>query len=304
MSTMAHEHHHHAQTNFNRAFAIAIALNIAFVVLEIFFGIAARSLALLADAGHNFGDVLGLLLAWGASHLVKRKPTERRTYGLRRSSILAAGLNASLLLIVVGVIAWEAINRLLNPAPVAGATVILVAAAGVVINTATALLFLSGRKHDLNIRGAFLHMATDAAVSLGVVVAGITIYVTGWVWVDPAISLLIAVVITAATWDLLRRSLDLSLDAVPEQIDPSSVRAYLCGLPGVAEVHDLHIWAMSTTETALTVHLVKPGAGVDDDWLVRVNQELHDRFHIEHATIQIESGRGSQPCRLAPEHVV
>lgn len=300
---MTHEHDH-ANTDYNGAFATGIALNIAFVLIEVVFGIVAGSLALLADAGHNFADVLGLLLAWGASYLVKQRPTERRTYGMRRTSIFAAALNASLLLTAVGVIAWEAIERLFHPVAVAGVTVILVAAAGVVINTVTAFLFLSARKHDLNIRGAFLHMAADAAVSLGVVVAGIVIYVTTWAWVDPVISLLIAVAITVGTWDLLRRSVDLSLDAVPDQIDPSSVRSFLSGLPGVVEVHDLHIWAMSTTETALTVHLVKPGARIDDDWLVQVNQELHDRFHIEHATIQIESGQGSEPCTLAPEHVV
>ena len=201
---MAHEHNHAAK-DFNRAFAIGIALNVVFVLIETAFGITARSLALLADAGHNFGDVLGLLLAWGASYLVRQRPTERRTYGLRRSSILAAALNASLLLIAVGVIAWEAIDRLFRPPPVAGGTVILVAAAGVVINTVTALLFMSGREHDLNIRGAFMHMVTDAAVSLGVVVAGIIIYLTGWAWVDPAISLVIAGVITVGTWDLLRQ---------------------------------------------------------------------------------------------------
>lgn len=302
---MAHDHSHaHSGSNYNRAFATGIALNTVFVLIELYFGNHANSLALLADAGHNFGDVLGLLLAWGASRLVMQNPTARRTYGLRRSSILAAALNAGLLLIAVGVIGWGAIDRLFHPGPVAGVTVIVVAAAGVVINTFTALLFMSGRKHDLNIRGAFLHMAADAAVSLGVVVAGIIIYFTGWVWVDPAIGLLIAIVITMGAWDMLRRSVELSLDAVPDRIDPSSVRAYLCGLPGVVEVHDLHIWAMSTTETALTVHLVRPGAGIDDDWLERVCGELHQRFHIEHATIQIESGEGSHPCRLAPEHVV
>ena len=300
---MAHDHAR-ADTDYDRAFATGIALNSAFVLTELYFGNQAHSLALLADAGHNFGDVLGLLLAWGASCLVRRNPTARRTYGLRRSSILAAALNASLLLIAVGVIGWGAIDRLFHPGPVGGGTVIVVAAVGVVINTFTALLFMSGRKHDLNIRGAFLHMAADAAVSLGVVVAGIVIYFTGSVWIDPAISLLVAAVITIGAWDVLRHSVELSLDAVPDRIDPSSVRDFLCALPGVAEVHDLHIWAMSTTETALTVHLVRPGAGIGDDWLERVCAELHQRFHIEHATIQIESGEGSHPCRLAPEHVV
>ncbi|MCI0458981.1 MAG: cation diffusion facilitator family transporter [Gemmataceae bacterium] len=276
----------------------------SFVLAEAGLGIAANSLALLADAGHNLSDVLGLLLAWGAGYLARRRPTERRTYGLRRSTILAALLNAVLLLIAVGAITWEAIGRLDRPASVAGGTVIAVAAVGVVVNTVTALLFFSGRRHDPNIRGAFLHMAADAVVSLGVVVAGIVIGLTGWAWVDPAVSLLIAAVIAVGTWGLLRQSIDLSLDAVPTGIDPSSVRTFLAGLPGVVEVHDLHIWGMSTTETALTVHLVKPGAGVDDDWLAWVSKELHDRFRIDHATIQIECGRVSQPCNLTREGMI
>lgn len=297
---MAHEHAHRP-ANYDRAFAVGIGLNVSFVLIEAGLGTAANSLALLADAGHNLCDVLGLLLAWGASYLARRRPTERRTYGLRRSSILAALLNAILLLIAVGAIAWEAIGRLFLPAPVASGTVIAVAAVGVALNTVTALLFFSGRGHDLNIRGAFLHLAADAAVSLGVMAAGIVISLTGWGWVDPAVSLVIAAVITVGTWGLLRQSIDLSLDAVPEGIDPSSVRAFLAGQPGVVEVHDLHIWGMSTTETALTVHLVKPDARIDDEWLARVSQELHDRFHIDHATIQVESGRAPEPCNLAPE---
>jgi cobalt-zinc-cadmium efflux system protein len=300
---MPHDHSHAAPSH-NRAFAIGVALNLTFVIAEVGFGLLADSLALLADAAHNLSDVLGLLLAWGASYLATRRPTPRRTYGLRRSSILAALFNALLLLIVVGAIAWEAVGRLVHPGPVAGGTVIIVAAIGVVINSFTALLFMAGRHDDLNIRGAYLHLASDAAASLGVVIAGLVIIITGWVWIDPAISLVLAIVIIVGTWGLLRQSLDLSMDAVPEGVDWENVRAYLAGLPGVAEVHDLHIWAMSTTETALTVHLVKPAAIVDDDWLTMVAQELHDRFHIEHTTIQIECGRAGVPCKLAPEDTV
>ncbi len=296
--------HDHASPNFSRAFAIGVALNLAFVIVEVVAGVATGSLALVADAGHNFSDVLGLLLAWGASHLGKRRPTARRTYGLRRSSILAALLNAALLLIAVGAIAWEAIRRFSRPEPVDGGAIILVAVVGVIINTATALLFAKGQTRDLNIRGAYLHMIADAAVSLGVVVAGFVVALTHWDWIDPAISLLIVLVVAIGTWRLLRRSVDLALDSVPEGIDPVEVRRFLEELPEVVEVHDLHIWAMSTTETALTAHLVKGDAQLDDDWLERVQRELHDRFSIEHATIQIEARRGSQSCRLSGEGVV
>ncbi len=251
----AHGHHHHGVVSYNRAFAIGVALNLAFVVVEIIFGLFANSLALLADAGHNFSDVLGLLLAWGASVLGNRLPSARRTYGLRRSSILAALLNSLMLLIAIVMIAWEAIGRLIHPDAVATGTVMIVAFIGVIINTATALLFMGGKEHDLNIRGAYLHMAADAAISLGVVVGAFVIAITSWVWIDPALSLGIAAAIGIATWKLLRQSLNLSLDAVPEQIDVPAVRSYLGQLRGVVEIHDLHIWAISTTETALTVHL-------------------------------------------------
>lgn len=300
---MTHDHSH-ARANYNRAFAVGIALNVGFVATEAVFGVLADSLALLADAGHNLSDVLGLLLAWGAMHLAKRRPTERRTYGLRRASILAALFNAVLLLVAVDGIAWEAIGRFAQPAAVSAPTVVAVAAAGVVVNAVTALLFWSGRGTDLNIRGAFLHMAADAGISLGVVVAGIAIVVTQWVWLDSAISLLIAAVVAAGTWGLLRQSVDLSLDAVPERVDLPGVRAFLAALPGVVSVHDLHVWAISTTETALTVHLVKPDGSVDDDWLARVAEELHDRFSIEHSTIQVESGRATRPCKLSPDDIV
>ncbi len=288
---MAHEHEH-GDIARDRSFAIGVALNLGFVIVEAVFGVVAGSLALLADSGHNLSDVLGLLLAWGATILSRRRPTQRRTYGLRRSSILAALLNAMLLLVAVGGICWEAIRRLIDPEPPPGAAVIWVAAAGVVINTGTALLFLRGRQKDVNIRGAFLHMAADAGVSLGVVVAGIILQFTGWARLDPAVSLGIAAAILIGTWGLLRESFDLAMDAVPRGIDPQAVQDYLSRLPGVEEVHDLHIWGLSTREAALTAHLVIPEIANEDQFLATVNRELHDRFGIEHATVQIEKGSG------------
>ena len=298
---MPHDHSH-SPTSHNRAFAIGVVLNLGFVVVETVYGLMANSLSLLADAGHNLSDVVSLLLAWGASYLAKWPATPRRTYGLRPASILAALFNGLLLSVAVGAIAWEAVGRLRHPDEVASGTVIVVAAVGVVINTITALLFLSGRHGDLNIRGAFLHMAADAAVSLGVVVAGVVILFTGWVRLDPLMSLVIALVIAIGTWGLLRQSFDLSMDAVPEGIDLREVRDYLAGLPGVVDVHDLHVWGLSTTETALTAHLVKPDATVDDEWLARVSGELHDRFHIGHATVQLECGRIGISRRPASDH--
>jgi cobalt-zinc-cadmium efflux system protein len=293
---MAHSHQH-GDINHGRAFALGIGLNLAFVAIEAVFGLLAGSLALLADAGHNLSDVLGLLLAWGASVLARRRPTQRRTYGMRRSSILAALLNAMLLLVAVGGICWEAVRQLFSPEPPPGAAVIWVALAGVGVNGATALLFLRGRERDVNIRGAFLHMAADAGVSLGVVVAGVAIQLTGWSWLDPAASLLIVVVILIGTWGLLRESLDLAMDAVPRGIEPQAVEAYLARLPGVVGVHDLHIWALSTTEAALTVHLVVPEVTDGDGLMAQVSRELHERFAIEHATLQIERGTdGVCPC--------
>jgi cobalt-zinc-cadmium efflux system protein len=252
-------------------------------------------MALMADAGHNLSDVLGLLLAWGASYLVRLQPTSRRTYGWRSSSIMAALINGVLLLVAVGGIATESVRRLFSPEPVAGMTVIVVAVIGVAVNTATALLFLSGRKKDLNIRGAFLHMAADAAVSAGVAAAGVAILITGQLWIDPVVSLAIAAVILLGTWGLLRESLGLVMHAVPAGIDTDQVMAYLAQLPGIDAVHDLHIWAMSTTETALTAHLVKPDSTGDDEMIGRISADLHDRFDIDHVTIQWE--RTQDPCR-------
>jgi len=296
--------HSHAPASYNSAFVVGIALNLAFVVVEVLYGLRSNSLALVADAGHNFGDVLGLVLAWIAALLALRLPTRRHTYGMRRSSILAALANAIFLLITVGAIAWEAIGRFRRPDIVESGVVIWVAAVGIAINAATALMFMAGRKGDLNIRGAFLHMAADAAVSAGVVVAGIIIGVTGWLWVDPAVSLLIVVVITVSTWGLLTESFHLALDAVPRSVELEDVETYLRALPDVTEVHDLHIWGMSTTDIALTAHLVKPSSGDDDALLIGTCRELRERFGIAHATIQVERGRGPQECSQAPSEVI
>jgi cobalt-zinc-cadmium efflux system protein len=287
--------HSHASASFGRAFAIGITLNAVYVVIQVLFGIAAHSLALVADAGHNFGDVLGLVLAWWAGHLTSQPATDRRTYGLRRSSILAALTNAIFLLIAVGGISWEAIRRFGNQPNVAGSIVIWVAAIGIVINLGTALLFQSGSHSDLNIRGAFMHLAADAAVSFGVVIAGIIILFTGWHWLDPAVSLLISAIIVYGTWGLLRDSFNLAMDAVPPGVDVAAVREYLNGISGVTNAHHLHIWALSTTEIALTVHLVKPDAANDDGVLSLIHQELEERFHIGHATIQFER-ENQQEC--------
>src|SRR5476649_2611021 len=301
----SHGHSHsHAPKDFNRAFAIGVALNTGFVVIEAAYGFIANSLALLADAGHNLGDVLGLLMAWAAAVLVKRRPTARHTYGLKRSSILASLFNAVLLLVAVGMILWEAVQRLARPEPVAEMTVIWVAAIGIAINTATALMFLRGGKNDINVRGAFLHMAADAAVSLGVVIAAVAVMMTGWLWLDPAVSIAIALVITYGTWSLLSASVNLALDAVPANIDPQKIDAYFAALPGVTEVHDLHIWAMSTTEVALTAHLVRPGAGLDDELLGKVCHDMQEKFGIGHVTVQVEQGDPDHTCRLAPAEVV
>jgi cobalt-zinc-cadmium efflux system protein len=313
MGEHGHEHHDHGQgasghshapADFGFAFAIGTALNLGFVVVQVLYGWWANSLALLADAGHNFGDVIGLVLAWWASHLGKRKPTPQRTYGFGRSSILAALANAVLLLVAVGGITWEAIRRFSDPAPVAGRTVIWVATLGILINFGTALLFLRGRKGDLNVKGAFLHMLADAAVSVGVVVAGFLILLTGLHWIDPLVSLAINVVIVAGTWSLLRDSMNLALDAVPAGIDPVAVRRYLESLPGVTSVHDLHIWALSTTRTALTAHLVRPDGGPTDKFLAQVCGELREHHGIAHTTIQVEQGDGAHPCALEPDESV
>jgi len=298
-----HASHAHARADFGTAFLIGIGLNTAFVVIEAAFGFITNSIALVADAGHNLSDVLGLVLAWIGGVLARRSPSARFTYGLKGAPILAALFNAVLLLVGVGAIALEAVQRLFAPTPVAEITVMIVAGIGVAINTFTALLFLSGRKGDLNVRGAFLHMAADAAVSAGVVVAALVISLTGWLWLDPAISLLIVVVIVWSTWGLLRESLAMSLSAVPSGIALDEVRRYLMGLPGVAAVHDLHIWAMSTTETAMTAHLVMPRGHPGDAALNGFAQELRHRFGIVHPTFQIELG-DAESCALEPDSKV
>ncbi|MFI4934264.1 MAG: cation diffusion facilitator family transporter [Caulobacterales bacterium] len=307
-SAMAHHHHDHDHghghahppADFGRAFAVGIALNTAYVIGEAVYGVLANSLALLADAGHNFGDVLSLGLAWFAAWLGGRAPTARYTYGLRSSSILAALANTVLLVLVTGGIAWEAVLRFMRPEPAGGATIMAVAAVGILVNGATALMFAGGRKSDLNVRSAFQHMASDALVALGVVATGGLILVTHWLWLDPAISLIISAVIVWGTWSLMREALDLALAAVPAGVDRSGVMDYLVTLPGVTEVHDLHIWGMSTTETALTAHLVRPGTEVDDALLAEVCGELRARFSIHHATLQVEGG---SPCDLV-DHAV
>ena len=298
-----HDHAHgHAPKDFGRAFVIGIALNSVFIAIETVFGFLSNSTALLADAGHNLSDVLGLLIAWGAVALSKRAPTPQFTYGLRGSSLLAALFNAMFLLVAVGAIAWEAAERFVNPTPVEGVTVMVVAGIGIVINGVTASLFASGRKSDINIEGAFLHMASDAAVSLGVVLAALLYVYTGWRWVDPATSLVICAVIFVSTWGLLKNSVRMSLGGVPPSIDPEKVRSFLGKQPGVARLHDLHIWPISTTDTALSVHLVMPEGHPGDAFLMEIAAELEHDFAINHATVQIEIS--SDACALAPDNVV
>lgn len=288
MNREANHRHHHHQPDFNRAFAVGVALNVIFVLIEAFYGVMSDSLALLTDAGHNLSDVLGLLLAWGATALAKKQPSSRRTYGFSRATIIASVFSGLLLMGAVGAIGWEAANRLMEPPAPAGKTIMIVAAIGVVVNTVTALFFLSGKDKDLNIRGAFLHMAADAVVSMGVVASGALIMFYGLNWIDPVISLVIAAVIFLSTWGLLRDSLNLAVDAVPRNVDPEAVRELLSSLPGVMHLHDLHIWPMSTTDTALTAHLVMNPMPDSDHFLDDIAHLLADRFSINHATIQLE----------------
>lgn len=288
----AHGHHGHAPASFDRAFAIGIVLNTGFVALEAGFGFWTGSVALLADAGHNLSDVLGLAIAWAGAALARTPPSKRFTYGLRGSTILAALANALLLLVATGAIALEAAHRFSEPATIAGGTVAAVAAAGIAINGLTAWLFAGGRHGDVNVRGAYLHMLSDAMVSAGVVIAGLAIAATGLGWIDPLVSLLIAALILWQTWGLLRETVEMSLAAVPRGIDYDAVAAALRSLPGVAQVHDLHIWPMSTTEPVLTAHLVMPAGWPGDAFLADAQAMLHDRFEIGHATLQVECGNG------------
>ena len=308
---MAPPHHHgpdcqaHHPPDFGRAFLIGILLNTGFIVVEIIWGLRANSLALLADAGHNAGDVLALGIAYSASRLARRLPSDRFTYGMRGSSIIASLANAVMLLVVVGGIGWESLLRLAHPEAAAGTTVMAVAAIGVLINGMTAWLFMSGRQNDLNIRSAYLHMAADAVISLGVVISGGVMLLTGWLWVDPAASIVISALIILGTWGLLKDSLALALQAVPAGIDPAKVKNFLKNIEGVCEVHDLHIWAMSTTEAASSVHLVMArGHHPGDDFIRGIAQRLEKDFRIGHTTIQIEIGDTGGECPLAPDHVV
>jgi len=298
-----HSHGHvHAPANFGKAFAIGISLNTALVVAEATYGYLGNSTALLADAGHNLSDVLGLVVAWGASIAARRAPSGRFTYGLRASTILAALANAVFLLVATGAIGWEAILRLRQPEPVAGVTVMVVAGIGILINGFSAMLFARGRKDDINIEGAYLHMAADAGVSLGVVVSAALIVWTGWLWLDPVTSLVICATILWSTTSLLRGSIDMSMAAAPRAIDVAAIRAFLLARPGVSGIHDLHVWPISTTETALTCHLVMP-AGTDDAFLMQTAQLLKSSFRIGHTTLQVET-HPDNGCALAPDDVV
>ncbi len=304
-----HNHHHAhgsagASGGYGRAFAVGITLNVVFVVVEVIYGVASGSIALVSDAAHNLGDVLGLALAWAALLLAKRKPSRRRTYGFRKTTVLAALVNAVLLLVAVGGVAWEALGRLRNPVAIDAPVVMAVASVGVLINGVSAMFFFRGSSEDANVKGAFLHLASDAAVSLGVVISAFVILRTGWTWLDPAVSLLVSMVILFGTWSLLKQSVNLALDAVPDNIDPQAVESYLASLPGVVEVHDLHIWAMSTTETAMTAHLIMPNEACQATFLRDVGKALHDRFLIEHSTLQVEPPEAPDRCRLAPEEAL
>lgn len=295
---MGHSHSHSHKVKHNKAFGFGVTLNLIYIGIEFGYGLATNSMALIADAGHNLSDVFGLLLAWGAAYLASKTPTDKRTYGFRKSTILASLANAIILMIAVGAIAVESVKRFFEPDVVDSNTIIIVAAIGVVINAITAFLFFADRDKDLNIKGAFLHMAADAGVSLGVVAGAIVIGATNWYWIDPIISIIIIIVITVGTWDLLKESLNLSLDAVPKNISIDSVKEYLSSLPDVSDVHDLHIWAMSTTEIALTAHLVKPNSQYEDEFIEKVHRELLEKFEIDHATIQIEKSDNCEDCSM------
>lgn len=298
-------HHHHVAPNKQgRIFAFVIILNTVFVVIEFGYGFIANSTALVADAGHNISDVLSLLLAWSAIILTRKQPSQRYTYGLRSTSILAALANAMLLLVVSGGIAWEAIHRFSQPPAVDSLTVSVVAAVGIFVNGLSAWLFMKGSKKDLNIRGAYLHMAADTAVSLAVVIAGVVIFYTSWYWLDPVISLVIVIVILVGTWGLLLDSLKLALNAVPEGIDVPAIHEYLSQLSGVTDIHDLHIWGLSTTETALTVHLVMPGGHSGDAFMDDIIQTLNEHYSVHHSTLQIEQGTTNHTCSLSATQAV
>lgn len=295
----SHTHNHtHQEINYNTAFGIGIALNTLFIIVELVTGLFIKSMALVADAGHNISDVLGLLLSWGAAYLATTSITNKRTYGLRKSTVLAALFQAIILFVASGAISIESIRKIIYPEPTSGKLIMIVAGVGIIINALTAFLFIKGKEKDINIAAAFTHMAADALISFGVVVSGLIIYFTGWYLVDPIISLIIVIVIAITTWGLLRDSFHLSMDAVPKDINLEEVKKYLNSLKGVQEVHDLHIWAMSTTENALTVHLVIPDENKDDNFLKKVCKGLHDEYGIEHTTIQIEKSAQGTNCKV------
>lgn len=307
MKPHPHDHHSHSHSHAHdpaRAFGIGASLNLGLVVVEVVYGLSAHSMALLADAGHNLGDVLGIVLAGAAALLARRKPTKQRTYGYRRLTVLAALANAIVLLVATGGVSWESIRRLRAPEIVDTHTVVLVAMAGTVVNAVSAALFFKGRERDLNVRGAFVHLVGDAAVGLGVVGASLVMGRTGWWWLDPVVGIAVSLLILVSAGSLLRQSLDLALDAVPAGIDIDAVRAYLEALPSVREVHDLHVWAMSTTEAALTAHLVMPANACESTFLAGTCTELHRRFGIEHATLQVDPDDAPDPCRLAAHESV
>lgn len=293
-----HHHHHGDPNTMGRAFAIAIVLNLGFVGVEFFYGFLANSTALMADAGHNLSDVLGLMLAWGAAILAKRAPNQRYTYGLRSTSMLAALFNAMLLMAACGGIAWEAAQQLVHPDPVAGTTVSIVAGVGILINGFSAWLFMSGSKDDINIRGAYLHLAADAAISLGVLIAGVIVGYTGWNWIDPLVSVVIVVFIVISTWSLLTQSVRMMMAAVPDNVDRAEIEQFLRARPGVAELHDLHIWAMSTTENALTAQLVIPSGYPGDQAMDAISKQLREEFSVQHSTLQVRTGAAELECCL------
>jgi len=293
-----HHHHHGDPNTMGRAFAVAIVLNTAFVAIEFFYGFLANSTALMADAGHNLSDVLGLMLAWGAAILAKRVPNGRYTYGLRSTSMLAALFNSMLLMGACGAIAWEAVQQLVHPEPVAGLTVSVVAGVGILVNGFSAWLFMSGSKDDINVRGAYLHMAADAAISLGVLVAGVIVRYTGWNWLDPLVSAIIVAIIVYSTWSLLKQSMRMMLAAVPDNLDHAEVEQFLRAQPGVTDVHDVHIWSMSTTENALTAQLVTPAGHPGDAAMDAISAQLKEQFSIDHSTLQVRLGTTAHECSL------
>ena len=310
---MSHNHSHntkdghnhdHGEVNYNKAFIIGSLLNISFILIELWFGYSSKSLSLVSDAIHNTTDVFGLFISWAGIWFATRKPTNKRTYGFGRGSILTSLINAIIILVAAGGIFVEGIHRLGSPVSVMGSTVVWVAIIGILINGITALLFLQGRKNDINIRGAFVHMAVDALVSLGVVVAGLLITLTGFAWIDPIVSIIIAGIIVLTTWSLMKDSLNLALDAVPEHVNRDEIKKYLETLPGVCAVHDLHIWAISTKETGLTAHLVHGDITIAENVVQKATKELESKFSIGHVTLQVERDTSGRFCRIEPDHII